>query len=224
MSWMEVFQKRRKEIPFLIFISFLFSFVAARVYVYFLVPGLAGGDIFPFEKYTIHHFYYGVAFVMVAGWLALVHKDRNIERSASILYGLGLGLFFDEIGLLLTEFADYWTGITYTFVVTISLVMFNFIFFQDFWKEMGSEIAYKAKEHKLDHGPLNIMGLVDLLDEVEQKMPKTGKVTGAATGLVLIAAGLLVIRYPALIRYWVGGAFVLSGIAQMAQVLKRNNK
>ncbi len=221
MTWKDVLHKKRKEVPFLILIAFLLSFIVARIYVYLLVPGWAGADIFPFEDYIIHHFYYGIALVMIAGWLSIVHRDRNIERLSAILYGLGLGIFFDEIGLLLTEFTDYWTGITYTFVVILSLLMFNFIFFKDFWEEVGSEITKVVKKHKLDHGPLNIMGLIDLLDEVERKMPKTGKVTAAATGIILLSAGILVVRYPALIRYWVGGAFLISGIAQITQALKK---
>ncbi|MFP4116670.1 MAG: hypothetical protein ACLFQ8_00045 [Candidatus Aenigmatarchaeota archaeon] len=70
--------------------------------------------------------------IIIAGWISLDHKNKNLERLSAILYGLGLGIFFDEIGLLLTEFTDYWAGITYTSVVTISLFMLNFIFFKDF--------------------------------------------------------------------------------------------
>lgn len=222
MSWAGLLENKRQEVPFLIFISFLISFLIARIYVYLLVPGWAGSEILPFEKYIIHHFYYGIALVMIAGWLSLIHKDKNVERGAAILYGLGLGIFFDEIGLLLTEFTDYWSGITYTFVVIISLGMINFIFFKDFWEEVGSEVFQFAKKHNLDHGPFDLLGLVDVLNEVEKEMPETGKVTATATGLVLLAAGVLVIRYPQLIRYWVGGAFLLSGIARLIQVARRD--
>ncbi|MFP4116669.1 MAG: hypothetical protein ACLFQ8_00050 [Candidatus Aenigmatarchaeota archaeon] len=47
MALRNILAERRREIPFLIFISFLLSFLAARIYVYLLVPGWAGGDIFP---------------------------------------------------------------------------------------------------------------------------------------------------------------------------------
>ncbi len=224
MSIKEMFKSKRKEVPFIIFIAFLVSFLIARIYVYLLVPGWAGADIFPFERYIIHHFYYGIALVIAAGWISIVHKDRNLERVAAVAYGLGLGIFFDEIGLLLTEFTDYWTGITYTFIIIISLLMLNFIFFSGFWSEVGTEISKFAKKHNLDRGPLSLMGLVDLLDEVENKMPESGKIATTATGLVLVSAGILVIRYPALIRYWVGGAFILSGIAQVVKVVKENRQ
>ncbi len=222
MSLKNILDEKRKEIPFLIFISFLLSFLVARIYVYLFVPGWAGADIFPFEEYIIHHFYYGIALIIVAGWISLVHKNRNIERLSAILYGLGLGIFFDEIGLLLTEFADYWTGITYTFVVIISLFMLNFIFFKEFWREVSLELNKFSKNQNLDRGPLNLMGLIDFLDEVEEKMPKTGKVTAGTMGLILVAAGILVIRYPELIRYWVAGAFMVSGITQLIQAMRKD--
>lgn len=220
MSWRDKFNEKRDEIPFLIFVSFLLSFLIARLYVYFFVPGLASADIFPLDGYVLHHFYYGIALIIIAAWIGLVHKDRNLERGASVLYGLGLGLFFDEIGLLLTEFADYWAGITYTFVVLISLFMLNFIFFKDFWSTVGSGARNFIKEHNLNQSPFSFIGIIDILDEVEKKMPKTGRKVSITTGLIFVAAGVLVMRYPNLIRYWVGGAFLISGIAQIAKSMK----
>lgn len=220
MSWRNMFKEKRKEIPFLIFVSFLLSFLIARLYVYFFVPGLASADIFPLDGYVLHHLYYGIGLIIIAGWIGLVHKNRNMERGASVLYGLGLGLFFDEIGLMLTEFADYWAGITYTFVVIISLFLLNFIFFKDFWSTVGSGARNFVKKHNLNQGPLSFIGAINILDKVENKMPKAGKVASITTGLIFVAAGVLVMRYPNLIRYWVGGAFLISGIAQVAQSMK----
>ncbi len=215
-------KKKNKEMPFLIFISFLISFLIARLYVFFLVPGWTGRDLFPFETYMIHHFYYGLALIIIAGWISIVHKNRKLERISAILYGAGLGIFFDEIGLLLTHFADYWAGITYTIVMIIALLMLNFIFFADFWKEVSSEIKKFAKKHNLDHGPWNLLGMINVLNEVENKMSKTKKITAAFIGLILVSTGILVIMYPALIQYWVGGAFILSGLGHMIQSIKRS--
>ncbi|MFP4116671.1 MAG: hypothetical protein ACLFQ8_00040 [Candidatus Aenigmatarchaeota archaeon] len=51
-------------------------------------------------------------------------------------------------------------------------------------------------------------------------MPRTSKVTAGAMGLILLAGGILVIWYPELIRYWVGGAFLLSGISQLIRTAR----
>lgn len=221
MSIKKIFKEKKEETPFIIFISFLASFIASRAYVYFLTPGFTGRDIFPFEQYMIHHFYYGLALIIIAGWISIVHKDRSLDRLSALFYGLGLGIFFDEIGLLLTHFTDYWSGITYTFVIIISLLMLNFIFFSDFWKEVKGELRKFSRKHKLTHGPWNLIGLINMLDEVETKMSRTRKVTTAFIGLIFILTGILVMSYPALIQYWVGGAFILSGIGYIIQIIKK---
>ncbi|MFP4115902.1 MAG: hypothetical protein ACLFTQ_01725 [Candidatus Aenigmatarchaeota archaeon] len=221
MSWRDVIQEKSDEVPFLVFVSFLISFLAARIYVYFLGNVGTAADIFPFEKYILHHLYYGVGLLIIAGWISIIYKDKNLNRISAVIYGAGLGIFFDEVGLLLTEFADYWAGITYTVVVVISLLLLNIVFFSDFWEEVRSGVTAFAERHRLDRGPWNLMGMVDILEEVEDKMSQTRKITTVFVGIILIVTGILVIRYPSLIKYWVGGAFVLSGIAHLIEVAKK---
>ena len=64
----------------------------------------------------IHHFWFGIALVAIGGWLGISYDDKETSRVASILYGAGGGLIVDEIGLLLT-LGNYWTGLTYDFLV-----------------------------------------------------------------------------------------------------------
>ena len=56
--------------------------------------------------------------------MGINYRDDQTERIAAIIFGVGGGLIGDEIGLLVT-FGDYYSGITYTFV--ISLVAFVFM-------------------------------------------------------------------------------------------------
>lgn len=56
--------------------------------------------------------------------MGINYRDDQTERIAAIIFGIGGGLVGDEIGLLLT-FGDYYSGITYTFV--ISLLAFTFM-------------------------------------------------------------------------------------------------
>jgi hypothetical protein len=58
------------------------------------------------QGHHIHHFFFGFALVAIAGWMALVHHEEEGRWTAG-LYGAGLGVFIDEIGLLLT-WGDYW--------------------------------------------------------------------------------------------------------------------
>ncbi|OUJ19013.1 putative membrane protein [Methanonatronarchaeum thermophilum] len=203
------------EAPFLIFLSFLISFIVARAYVFFLGDIATGRDVFPFEYYMVHHFYYGVILMIIAGWIAIIYKDRDIHRIAALLYGAGLGIFFDELGLLLTHFEDYWDPITYTAVVIIALILLNIIFFKRFWRSFGTELRNLVVDKKLHYGPFNLVGVVDVMDETQNKIPKTNRIVNIFMGIVLFAAGTLVIIYPALLYYWVAAAFFLTGLSYL---------
>jgi hypothetical protein len=63
-----------------------------------------------------HHFWYGLALVIVAGWIGIALSDAWLGRNLAIIFGLGTGLIGDEVGLLLT-FGDYTSNITEIFFV-----------------------------------------------------------------------------------------------------------
>jgi len=52
----------------------------------------------------------------IGGWLGISFEEKRINRLAAILFGAGGGLIGDEVGLLLT-LGDYWTMLTYTFLI-----------------------------------------------------------------------------------------------------------
>ncbi len=61
--------------------------------------------------------------VALTGWLAIVGKrTERLDRAYALVYGLGLGLIGDEVGLLLT-FGNYYSELTYQiFVGAIGLI------------------------------------------------------------------------------------------------------
>src|SRR5207245_5675844 len=63
-----------------------------------------------------HHFWYGLALVVVSGWIGIALSDAWLGRNLAIVFGLGAGLIGDEVGLLLT-FGDYISEITEIFFV-----------------------------------------------------------------------------------------------------------
>lgn len=206
-----------KQAPFLIFISFLISFVIARIYVILLGDIATGRDVFPFERYMIHHLYYGIALLIISGWMAIIYKDRDIHKISAVLYGAGLGIFFDEIGLMLTHFEDYWDPITYTVVILISLIFLNIIFFKSFWKSFSEESKQFIREKDIGKGPFDVMEVLNFMDNVENKIPRTNRLANIFLGIVLFASGILVIKYPQLISYWVAAAFFLSSISYVVK-------
>jgi hypothetical protein len=104
--------KQKPNLSILALASFIVSFIVARSFT-ILNPDtilLVGGDL------HIHHFWYGLAMLATGGWLGISLENPRIDRVAAIIYGAGGGLIGDEIGLLLT-FNDYWTSLTYTFII-----------------------------------------------------------------------------------------------------------
>jgi hypothetical protein len=53
----------------------------------------------PVPGMHIHHYVYGIFILAVAGYLALVFGGDRARSWISLLYGLGLGLTFDEFGM-----------------------------------------------------------------------------------------------------------------------------
>lgn len=108
----------RHGLTFIATLAFMASFFGSRLFAT-LYPDtvVMTGEI------HIHHFWYGIGLLSVAGWLAIAWRTERLSRLCAVLYGLGAGFVGDEVGLLLT-FGDYWTELTYQFfVAAMSLVI-----------------------------------------------------------------------------------------------------
>jgi hypothetical protein len=104
--------KERPNLSILAMISFIASFLVARIFTTFS-PDVAVTS----AGYHIHHFWYGIAMLAIGGWLGISYQNDRIDRLAAILFGAGGGIIGDEAGLLLNEMRDYWTGVTYTLII-----------------------------------------------------------------------------------------------------------
>ncbi len=98
-------------LAFLALLSFMISFFGARVFTT-LTPDtvvVSGGIHF-------HHFWYGLAMVVTAGWLGIISTHPALSRVYATIFGFGGGLIADEVGLLLT-FGNYYSQLTYVVFV-----------------------------------------------------------------------------------------------------------
>lgn len=113
---LRLWEKERGDTPFLIFISFTVSLFIARMWVIltgaYNVEEITGsitriGGNLIIGGLHIHHITYGFIFLAVAGLMAIYYKDKTFIRTSAILYGIGLGLVVDEIGLTIEGLALY---------------------------------------------------------------------------------------------------------------------
>lgn len=122
--------RRHKQTPFIIAISFIMAFAAARLTVIYGPDWLR----LYIRHYHIHHFYYGVILVSISNWIALTTDRRHMFNLAAVLFGVGLGLFIDEFGLLLTcttpalEECDYFGRETYDAFMLIAAFFFAVLY------------------------------------------------------------------------------------------------
>lgn len=139
--------KRKKDTPFIVFVSFLISFIVARLAIY-VVPGFNISFLF-IDTYHIHHFFYGLAFIIASNWLALMTNKRNVKRVAAGMFGIGLGGVVDEIGLLLTcgtawMECNYYARISYDVAIFIVGVFLVMLFFESVYHRFRFGKTYKT--------------------------------------------------------------------------------
>src|SRR5215467_7572419 len=67
----------------------IFSLILPRIH-WEPVPGM-----------HIHHYVYGIFILVIAGYLALTFRGDGVRSWIALLYGLGVGLTFDEFGMWL---------------------------------------------------------------------------------------------------------------------------
>ena len=127
--------KEKPNLSMLAMISFIASFTVARTFTA-LNPNtvLLSGD------YHVHHFWYGIAMLAIGGWIGISVENERLNRVAAILFGAGGGLIGDEVGLLLT-FGNYWTEITYTFVIIFLTFASMLILLNKYYKLIRTEFT-----------------------------------------------------------------------------------
>ncbi len=220
--------KTRKDIPFRITISYLLTLISIRLSVIiagsahseFAKVSKAGGT--PVDKfyvgrniilfgYHVHHFYIGIFLVCLAAWFAIVGSKRLSRRHIAVIYGVGLGLFFDEIGLLLT-WGDYYSGLTYSLSILIFAIFINIVFFQPFWESVRSNLLSVKKDNLIVRFLFKNKGFIKKGDYLSDKIGKLKRISLFFSGMLYLIITPLIIIYPQFLRYCIGGIFIVHGL------------
>ncbi|MEI8195898.1 MAG: hypothetical protein WCI73_08320, partial [Phycisphaerae bacterium] len=105
--------------------AFVFTFVSARILVIYIMAGKLPPQLFFHVSGThIHHLNYGIILLSVSGGYLLFARPVGRRLSAvAVVYGIGLGLTFDEFGMWLHLGGPYWQRASFDAVITIAAVL-----------------------------------------------------------------------------------------------------
>src|ERR1051325_9184347 len=78
--------------------AFILTAIGARIFSWY-VPWIHWE---PVPGMHIHHYVYGIFILAIAGYLAMIFKTDRATSWIALLYGLGIGLTFDEFGMWLS--------------------------------------------------------------------------------------------------------------------------
>jgi len=139
--WHHLKPKTGKEIPFMILISFLATFAASRITTQ-LLPNM----FLQVRGTHVHHFAYGIILLGIIGFYSITQpRSPQTRLKLSLLYGIALGLAFDEFAMWIQLEDVYKDRSTYDAIVTITLLLLNIVYFEDFWKKWGYRLGSLAK-------------------------------------------------------------------------------
>ncbi len=141
--WYEDLVRRKKATPFIIFVFFLTTFIITRL-VATHFPNFH--IILP---YHFHHFFVGIILLIVSNWIAIIGRGKELKRICAAIFGVSLGLIFDELGMILIcgtagTMCDpdklYWARINYDIVMYVAIAFLLIIYFKPFWLAFRTKI------------------------------------------------------------------------------------
>src|SRR2546425_11338680 len=102
-----------------VLLSFMLTFITARlVSILMLLPQVP--DIYLYvHDIHIHHLNYGI-FLLAGVGAYLLFSSKPATPPAAVIYGIGLGLTFDEFGMWLHLNGDYWQRASFDAVIVLA--------------------------------------------------------------------------------------------------------
>jgi hypothetical protein len=123
--------------------AFVFTFVIARILVIFIMAGKLPPQLFFHVSGThVHHLNYGIFLLSACGAYLIFVRPMGARLSvAAAIYGIGLGLTFDEFGMWLHLGGPYWQRASYDAVVTVGSLLALIAY--------GSTIRHWRPQHRI---------------------------------------------------------------------------
>ena len=107
-----------------ILVAFVLTFIAARVTVFLIVSRRLPDIYLHLGGTHVHHLNYGIFLLSFVGaYLLLVRPSGTGLMTAAALYGVGLGLTFDEFGMWVHLGGSYWQRASFDAVVVVGALL-----------------------------------------------------------------------------------------------------
>ena len=101
--------------------TFILTFIASRVMVILIMTKKVPDFFFHVGKTHVHHLNYGIFTLSAVGAYLLFNRPSGRRLTwATVVYGIGLGLTFDEFGMWVHLGGGYWQGASFDAVVIIA--------------------------------------------------------------------------------------------------------
>jgi hypothetical protein len=113
-----------RHVARVIFTTFILTFIASRVMVILIMDQKVPDFFFHVGKTHVHHLNYGIFLLSGVGAYLLFRRPSGRRLTwATIAYGIGLGLTFDEFGMWVHLGGSYWQRGSFDAVVIIGAVL-----------------------------------------------------------------------------------------------------
>ncbi len=140
-------------LSFLATLAFAGGFFGARLF-HTLLPSV----MIITQGIHFHHFWYGLAMIVVAGWLGIVYNDERLGRIYAVVFGLGVGFVGDEVGLLLT-FGNYYSELTFDFFVAAIASIILVTLLLRYRKQLEKDVLRLSNRERLTLLGVFVLGL-----------------------------------------------------------------
>ena len=133
----------------LILFSFLATFVIARVFAYYVLGKWDKNFFLMIKGVHVHHFTYGVFILAIIGMYFILRRPKIESREfkiATLVYGIGLGLTFDEFGMWLRLEDNYWARPSYDAIIIIVLGLLNLAYHKQIGRGIKEIFRFTLKK------------------------------------------------------------------------------
>lgn len=101
------------------FLTSIATILTVRAFLYLTDYPMLGG-----ETYHIAHMLWGGLLLLISLLILLGFLSREAKEIASVIGGIGFGLFIDELGKFITTSNDYFFEPTITFIYCVFIILF----------------------------------------------------------------------------------------------------